>query len=409
MNDPAGPRRSWLATWAPALDDSNIRKFLFAQHTSNVGSWMQMTAEAWIILELTGSGTALGIHALLKSGPIIVLGSYGGLLVDRYSRVTLLKITQSTYAALSAVLLVILLLPDPTLTAIYTIGFLDGLVAAVDNALRRGVIRDMTTDALLPNAIALNSTFATVSRTIGPALGGLVIVAMGPLWCIAFNVVAYLLLVVTIFFFDESTFRPHAPTERGHGQIREGLRYAWRDRVIRDSLVIAAVVGIFGWSYSTLMPLYATEVFDGDATTYGGLLSAAGFGAFFGALATARLLTSRRGAALGASILLSVALAIVTLAITPTMAAVGMFLVGAAATSVNIDAQTNIQLHSSDAMSGRVLALFSIAFIGSRPLGGAMGGWVADQSTPRVAFGICATAIAVLACWQFVKQRRAPA
>src|SRR5690606_27029906 len=189
-----GEPRGW-ARLGLALRNRNIRRYLIGQSFSLTGHWMQATAEAWLILELTGSGTALGVHSLIRFGPVLVFGVHGGLLTDRMER---LKITPGLSALSAMALVAIVLSGNPSVIAVYAVGFFQGFVNAVDNPLRRGFIRDMSSDRERPNSVALNSTLATVYRTVGPALGGMTIAAFGTLWCFAANAVSYIAVFISL-------------------------------------------------------------------------------------------------------------------------------------------------------------------------------------------------------------------
>ncbi|MDH3248293.1 MAG: MFS transporter [Acidimicrobiia bacterium] len=391
---------------ASSLENSNIRRYLIGVTLSHLGLWMETTAVLWLLLELTGSGTALGIHSVVRFGPIFVFGAYGGLLTDRIERLKLLKITQSLHAVTAAVLLAIVLAPNPSVIAIYATGLVQGLINAVDNPLRRGFVRDMSSDEELPNAVALNSTLATVNRTLGPALGGILIASVGIVWCFAINTVSYAALLIALSSIDRNRLRPPTFAPSGRGQVRAALRYASRDDQIWRTLAVAAVVGTFAWNYGVLIPVYATATMNGDATLYGLMLSTVGAGSFVGALVMAGgsgALEKRMFAALLA-IVGSLGLAAVAPSV--IVACLALFVLGGSGTAVLITSQTHLQLRVNDQMSGRIMALFSVAFLGSKPLGGAFGGWLIDVSGPRLAFGAGALVVGAVGSWASIHRYR---
>lgn len=389
-----GEPRGW-ARLGLALRNRNIRRYLIGQSFSLTGHWMQATAEAWLILELTGSGTALGVHSLIRFGPVLVFGVHGGLLTDRMERLKLLKITQGLSALSAMALVAIVLSGNPSVIAVYAVGFFQGFVNAVDNPLRRGFIRDMSSDRELPNSVALNSTLATVYRTVGPALGGMTIAAFGTLWCFAANAVSYIAVFISLYGIDKSRLRPPQFAPPGRGQVRAVYSYAFSDPRIWTVLAAIALVGTFAWNYGVLVPVYATETLGGSASLYGFMLSVIGVGSFVGALVTARARGDHDR--LLARSVVGVVLSMFGAAVAPTpeVAAAALFLLGAFGTSVVINAQTHLQLMASDQMSGRIMALFSIGFVGSKPLGGMIGGWLIDLSSPRLAFAVGGTVVAI--------------
>ena len=404
MTEGERPTRFRLPRLAASLANPNIRRYLIGQQLSNGGLWMQQTAELWLILELTGSGTALGLHAVFRFGPLLLFGAHGGLVGDRFPRLRTLTITQTLHALGASVLVFVALSPDPSLAVIYAVGLFQGSVNAIDNPLRRTFIRDLASDAELPNAVALNSTMATVTRTLGPAVAGLTIALVGVVGCFAVNTLSYGAVLIALSRLDRSTMRPPTFAPKGRGQVRAGLSYAWGDLPIRRTLAVSGVVGIFAWNYNTIMPVYATTALGGGASLYGYLLSIVGVGSFVGALVAARAV-GRHDARLVASMgLLVVALVSVALAPGIVAASVSLLLLGAAGTSVVIASQTRLQLRARDEMAGRIMALFSVLFVGSKPIGGALGGWLIDLSGPRLAFAFGAVVIGVAGLWLLVSR-----
>ena len=389
-----------------SLGNPNIRRYLIGVTLSHLGLWMETTAVLWLLLELTGSGTALGIHSVVRYGPILLFGAHGGLLTDRMERLKLLKITQSLHAIAALVLLAIVLLPNPSVISIYLLGLTQGFINAVDNPLRRGFIRDMSSDEELPNAVALNSTLATINRTLGPALAGITIASFGIVWCFAINTVSYAAVLIALSLIDRTTLRPPQFAPTGRGQVRLALRYAWHDHQIRRTLVIVAAVGTFAWNYGILIPVYATATMGGDASLYGLMLSTVGGGSFVGALIMARGSGEQERRMLAALIAIVSSMSLAALAPDVLVACVALFVLGAAGTAVIISSQTHLQLRVNDQMSGRIMALFSVAFLGSKPLGGALGGWLIDVSGPRLGFGAGALMVAVVGLWASIHKVR---
>jgi MFS family permease len=390
-----------------SLENPNIRRYLVGVFLSHLGTWMQMTAELWLILQITGSGTALGIHSVVRFAPVLLFGAHGGLLTDRVERLKLLKITQTGHMVAASVLVSMMLFFEPSVMVIYAVGLGQGFINAVDNPLRRGFIRDLSSDRELPNAVALNSTLATINRTIGPALGGFTIATLGVFWCFVTNMVNYLAVLVALSLIDRSTLRPPKFAPPGGGQVKAAYNYACSDARIWTTLVIVAVIGTFAWNYGVLMPVYATVTMGGDASLYGLLLSTVGIGSFVGALINARASGGHQRRTLRAVAVVVGAMLLVAAAPNIAVAAVALFILGGAGTSVIISAQTLIQLTVHDEMSGRVMALYSVAFLGSKPLGGLVTGWLIDLSGPRLGFAVGAAAVGVVTLAVVIQQQRA--
>jgi len=223
-----------------------------------------------------------------------------------------------------------------------------------------------------------------------------VIATVGVVPCFAINALSYGAVLASLFRLDRSALRPSAPVTRAAGQLREGFRYAWRRREIRSALIMVTVAGAFVWNWATILPVYAHTTLAGGASLYGMLLSVLSVGAFAGALATTRLVRVGRRHLLVSSAIMAGALIMAALARALPEAVIALLLLGAASTAFTIGCQARIQLATDNAISGRVLALYSVGFVGSKPLGGLVAGWIIDAAGPRVAFGVNAAAIAIM-------------
>lgn len=402
-------RRRSASSWRQvqrSLHNRNFRRYLLGQGVSNTGMWIQQTAELWVILELTGSGAALGLHSVLRFGPVLLLATYGGLIGDRVDRRKLLVLTQGALALAAATLAAVALWSSPTLGLIYAIVLVQGVVNAFDNPLRRAFVRDLTSDEELTNAVSLHSTVATFTRTAGPAVGGVLIAAVGVEWCFVVNALSYGAVLASLAAIDRARLRPSSPVARRRGQLREGFRYAWHTRPIRLTLLFLLVAGVFGWNWNVLLPVYSTDVLGGQAALYGSLVSLLSLGSFIGALLTARKQRLGGRHLLGTGSTVAFALLLVAVAPGMLVAVVALMLLGASGTAFTIGAQTRLQLTAEDAMIGRVMALFSVGFVGARPIGGMVGGWVMDLAGARAAFGAGGLFVTLTAVLMAVEARR---
>jgi MFS family permease len=247
---------------------------------------MQMVAAAWLVLQLTGSGVALGIDTALAFGPILLFGPLGGSLADRYDKRRILLATQVTFGALAFVLWGIVATGVVELWMVYALSFLQGVTTSIDQPTRQSFFAEMVEDRDLPNAVSLNSAVMTGTRIVGPALAGALIAGIGLQWCFFINAFSYVAVIVALLSMHADQLRPQrAPHEAG--AIREGLRYAWRTGELRRPLVLMSVLYLFSFNYSVLMPLFAERTFDGDAGTLALLFSVAGLGSLAGALVMA--------------------------------------------------------------------------------------------------------------------------
>jgi predicted MFS family arabinose efflux permease len=283
----------------------------------------------------------------------------------------------------------------------YVFSVLLGFVNVIDNPARQTFVMEMVGREELPNAVGLNSVVMNSSRVVGPAIGGIVIESVGLAPCFFFNAVSYLAVLLALWMMRADQLRPVAIVPRAKGQLREGFRYVWSDRMVRTPLLMMAVIGTLAFNFQVVIPLISTDTFGLGAGGFGGLTSAMGAGAVLGGLAAA----SRRGVsyrrllgltyAMGVSILLA--------AVAPTLATevVALFVMGAASFAFIATANTTLQLTARPEMRGRVMALYAIAFLGSTPVGSPIVGWICAVWGPRVGFAIggVAAIVAGSAAW----------
>jgi MFS family permease len=387
----------------------NFRRFFIGQAISVTGTWMQMVAAAWLVLQLTGSGVALGIDTALAFGPILLFGPLGGSLADRYDKRRILLATQVTFGALAFVLWGIVATGVVELWMVYVLSFLQGVTTSIDQPTRQSFFAEMVEDRDLPNAVSLNSAVMTGTRIVGPALAGALIAGIGLQWCFFINAFSYVAVIVALLSMHADQLRPQrAPHEAG--AIREGLRYAWRTGELRRPLVLMSVLYLFSFNYSVLMPLFAERTFDGDAGTLALLFSVAGVGSLAGALVMAsRPRPGERMLAL-AAVGVGVVTMLVALAPTLDVAVISMLPLGVASIVFFVTANSTLQLTSRPDMRGRVMALYGIVFLGTTPFGAPVAGWIGEHLGPRVAFaggGLVALATGLVGLW--VLSRRASA
>ncbi|HEU4864825.1 MAG TPA: MFS transporter [Actinomycetota bacterium] len=387
----------------------NFRRFFIGQAISVTGTWMQMVAAAWLVLQLTGSGVALGIDTALAFGPILLFGPLGGSLADRYDKRRILLATQVTFGVLAFVLWGIVATGIVELWMVYALSFLQGVTTSIDQPTRQSFFAEMVEDRDLPNAVSLNSAVMTGTRIVGPALAGALIAGIGLQWCFFINACSYVAVIVALLSMHADQLRrQRAPHEAG--AIREGLRYAWRTGELRRPLVLMSVLYLFSFNYSVLMPLFAERTFDGDAGTLALLFSVAGVGSLAGALVMAsRPRPGERMLAL-AAIGVGVVTTLVALAPTLDVAVISMLPLGVASIVFFVTANSTLQLTSRPDMRGRVMALYGIVFLGTTPFGAPVAGWIGEHLGPRVAFaggGLVALATGLVGLW--VLSRRATA
>ena len=371
-----------------SLRNRNFRIFFTAQIVSVTGTWMQSIAQMWLVLHLTGSGLALGITAALQFTPILLFGTWGGLLADRVDKRKLLMVTQSAAGVVALVLAGLTLGGLVQLWMVYVLAFALGMVTVFDNPGRQSFVTEMVGKDQVINAVGLNSAVFTLARVIGPAIAGVLIAVVGTGWCFLYNGLSYFPVVLALVLMRPWELHRGQPAARARGQIRAGIRYAWATPELRFPLLLMLVVGTLAFNFSVLMPLMASFVFKSGASTFGLLMSFMGAGAFVGALVSAnRARPSHRllgfaGAAFGA-LLLAAALA-------PTLPIELLVLLPLGAAMITFQATANslLQLNSDPALRGRIMALYVMVFVGTTPIGGPVLGWVAEQFGARTGLGL---------------------
>ena len=310
--EPGHPGQRVVRGTFRSLRVRNFRLFIGGQVLSTVGTWMQLVAQAWLVLQLTHSGTALGIDTALQFLPILLLGAWGGLFADRFDNRRIELFTQLAYGTLAAVLWILVVTGVVHVWMVYGLSFLTGIVTAIDMPTRQSFYLEMVGPEHLTNAMSLNTATFTGSRLIGPAVAAAIIAAAGTGPVFLVNAISYLAVVVALLAMRTSELRPRARAPRRGGQIRDGLRYVWRTPELRLPLVVMGVVFLFAYNLMVLLPLLAVRSFGGGAGTYGMLLSLFGAGSLFGALFMASRVNT---ANLRRLVLLALAVGAMTLAL----------------------------------------------------------------------------------------------
>jgi MFS family permease len=256
--------RSVRATFS-SLRNPNFRIYFAAQVASNIGAWMQITAENWLVLQMTDSGLALGITNALQFGPLALFGLYGGVIADRFDRRRLLIVTQSALALLAAVVGFLVVTDLIQLWMIWVAALLLGLIMAVDRPALFAFVKDLVGEADLPNAVALNNAVISSGRMIGPVTSGLLIASFGMAPSFFINAIGFVLVVLVLMKLDVARLHVTGPAERKPGQVRETLSYVRQDRVLTLTVIVMFVVFFTVYNFQVLVPLLAFRVLDGSS------------------------------------------------------------------------------------------------------------------------------------------------
>lgn len=385
-----------------ALQVRAFRRYFVGMLLSQTGTWIQVVAVGWLVVERTGSGVALGLVSALQFGPILVVGPWAGLLADRSDKRRLLAAVQLALAATSAVLALLDSAGGLTTTRLYAVIALIGILNAIENPTRRSLISDVVPPSAVHNAVGLQTAATTSTRAVGPVIGGVLIATAGTSASFALNAATYLAFAGILVRLPTSP-EARGRLERATGQLRAGFARALTDRDLRTTFAMLLAVSLLTFEYEVALPLIADETFAGDALTYGVLFSALSVGNVAGALFTASRDTADERTLSWCCAVLAVATIAAAAAPTMTLMLVGLAVAGGAGASFFTSANTIVQHRSGDAMRGRMLALVSILFLGARPVGGPLVGWVANAAGPRAALAVgavgagCALSVGVLA------------
>jgi len=375
-----------------ALAVPNFRRYVSGQALSLIGTWVETVAQALLVLRLTHSGVILGLTTAARYAPILLLSPYAGLLVDRYSKRRVLLATQTGLGLVSGLLGAAVLTGDIRLWQVVVLAVLFGIFSAVDNPARQAFVQEVVGHDLIRNAVTLNTTTVNVARVIGPAIAAVLVATVGIGWCFVVNAVSFGFVIASLLSLNVKNLYPVPPVPRRRGQLREGLRYAAGVPAIARPLLMMALVGTFTFEFEVSLPLLASTTFHGTETTYSWLIGALGAGAVAGGLYAAR--SSRTGVARLTKAALGYAVAVGLVAAAPTLATAvaACALAGAASVFFLTTGNATIQLASDPAYRGRVTALWSMALVGSTPIGSPVIGALSDLASPRYALALGAVA-----------------
>ena len=380
-----------------SLSVPNYRRYFTGQAISLIGTWMQTTAQAWLVLTLTDSATDLGLVVALQTLPVLLLGPYGGVIADRVDKRRLMIVLQSLMGVQALVLAVLTLTHTVTFIDVCILAVVLGLNNCFENPSRQAFVLEMVGADDLRNAVSLNSTLVNAARAVGPAVAGLLIATVGTGWCFALNAVSFVAVVYSLVTMDRGQLHPAPPKARGKGQLREGFRYVAHEPQLAIPLLMMGLVGMLAYEFQVTLPVMARQVFHGGAEVYGVMTAAMGIGAVVGGLMTAARGKTGLRAMVLASFIFGVVILFASLAPLLAIEFVALALVGYASVSFLSMGNSTLQLATDPQMRGRVMALWSVAFLGSTPIGGPAIGWVTEHSGARVGLGVGAASCFVAA------------
>ncbi|NUK03039.1 MFS transporter [Streptomyces lunaelactis] len=373
-------------TMFSSLKIRNYRLFATGQVVSNTGTWMQRIAQDWLVLTLTGSASAVGITIALQFLPMLLFGLYGGVLADRLPKRQLLLATQTAMGLTGLALAVLTLTGHVQVWHVYLTAFVLGLVTVVDNPARQSFVAEMVGPDQLGNAVSLNSANFQSARLVGPAVAGVLITAVGSGFAFLLNGLSFIAPIAGLLLMRNSELYKIERAPRGKGQLREGLKYvAGRPELIWP-IVLVGFIGTFGFNFPIWLSAFVDDVYHSGASTYGLLNTLMAAGSLAGALLAARRGTSRLRVLVGAAVLFGLLEIVTAFAPQFWIFAVLMVPIGVFGLTVNVTANSILQMATEPAMRGRVMSLFMMVFVGGTPLGAPLVGWITDTYGPRIGF-----------------------
>jgi MFS family permease len=385
-----------------ALHHRNYRLFFAGQSVSLVGTWLTRVATSWLVYRLTKSELLLGVTGFAGQIPLLILAPFAGVYVDRWNRHRVLVITQILSAVQSLVLAILALMNAITVAEVIGLQVVQGVINAFDTPARQAFVVEMVTDrADLPNAIALNSAMFNASRIVGPSVAGIIIAIVGEGWCFMIDAISYVAVIASLLAMNVPARAIVRSGARMLQELQSGFRYVYGFAPVRELLINVAIISLIGMPYAVFMPVFASTVLHGGAHTLGLLMTSVGVGALIGTayLASRHTVVGLGKVIVGATMLLSVGLIVFSLSHSTWLSLLVLPLVGAGMMLQSSSSNTILQTLVSEDLRGRVMAFYSVAVLGTQPIGSLIAGVVADRiGAPRTIL-IGAVGCAVAGTW----------
>jgi MFS family permease len=374
-----------------ALRHRNYRLYFFGQLTSLAGTWMQSAAQAWLVLKLTNSSTMLGVVSFAQFTPILLVGLFAGVIVDRLDRRRLIITTQILLMLSAFTLAALTWTGAVRVEYVIILAAFNGTVSSFDMPGRQSFVVEMVGYEDLANAIALNSMMFNSARMLGPAAAGLLIAWLGIGTCFFLNGVSFLAVIWSLFQMEIPARVIAGAGTRMYHQLREGLAYVWSNRPIFYQMALAAVTNGFGYTYLVLVPLFARDVLHGDARTFGFLVGVQGLGSVVGAATLASRVTTRgiRNNLIAGLFLSAAGIVVFGMSRSIALSMAAQFVIGTGLTNFRASNNTLVQMFVSDDLRGRVMSTYQLATVGMAPLGALEVGYLGSHLGPMQAVVIC--------------------
>lgn len=380
-----------------ALRSRPFKIYFGGQVVSASGSFLQQTAIGWLVLELTGSASDLGLVLAASGIPSLLFGPWGGAVADRVDLRKLLLATQVLFCLLATLLWALAAAGAASVVVLIVIGVASGIVQIADSPARQAFFSRLVPPEDLASAVSLNGVVVNTARVVGPALAGVLIVTVGTTVCFGLNALSYLAVIAALLVIRPRQAGGTAPP--GRRGVKEGLRYAAGRQQLWLPLLMMLLVGLFAFNFAVILPVLARDTFHGSGGTYGLLSAMLSIGAIVGSLAVGLIHHPRRQYLLFAALGFGIMLAASAVAPNVAVACVTLLLTGAAAFCFVTLCSTTLQLHSSAAFRGRIMALWVFVYLGTTPVGSILTGWITSAGGSRAALlvgsGACFAAAAL--------------
>ncbi|GAA3550416.1 MFS transporter [Microlunatus spumicola] len=375
----------------------DYRLYLTSQMVATTGLWMQRIAQDWLVLELTGSVTAVGVAVALQFLPMLMFGLFGGVVADRFPKRTILIVTQSTLAAVATTLGVLALTGAVEAWHVYVLAFVLGMVTVVDNPTRQVFVSELVGQAHIRNAVSLNSSVFQLGALVGPAVSGALIHAVGQGWSFLINAASCLVVVIMVAVIRPRPVPAHERATGGRGELREALRYIGRTSEVGWSIALAATIGLFGLNMPVILAAFADHVFSTGVRGYSLFNSLSAVGALAGAILSARRQSVPRLRALTSNlVLLGGGLMLAAFAPSVWVFGAALVAVGFCTLQFLTGANSLVQTTAAPALRGRVMGVYLLVLLGGQALGGPCVGWLIDHYGARASMFGCGTLVALV-------------
>lgn len=381
QENPSESFRERLNTTFRALKHRNFQLFFSGQFISLIGTWMQNVARSWLVYQLTGSVALLGLVGFAGQFPVFLLSTFGGTIADKYDRQKILVVTQICSMILTLTMGILVLTDKVQVSHIFIIAILSGIVNAFDIPTRQSFVVDMVGKEDLLNAIALNSSMFNGARIIGPAIAGVVVSLVGTGWCFVGDGISYIAVIIGILMMRIEKKAVVQTTGDTLEKIKEGFRFVRQTQPIRNLLLLLGLVSLMGMPYAVLMPIFADQILNGGVQGLGILMGASGIGALIAALylASRRSLKGLGTLVAASSGIFGFFLILFSLSNIFWLSAILLVPIGFSMMLQMASSNTLVQAMVRDELRGRVMAVYSMMFMGMAPIGALLAGALADR------------------------------